>query len=132
MASFVYLEDDAMSRHILELLLTRKLGYTDVKVLADSEGFLEKITALPFKPDVIFVDIHMLPHDGFHILKTIRESGTLPTTRIVALTASVMNEEVETLRRAGFDGVIGKPIDSTTFPDLLNRIIQGERVWRPT
>jgi hypothetical protein len=48
----------------------------------------------------------------------------------VALTASVMNEEVHKLREAGFHSVIAKPIDVDTFPDLLHRIVGGETVWR--
>jgi len=42
-----------------------------------------------------------------------------------------MNEEVELLRTAGFDGVIGKPINHATFPDLLMRILKGEKIWNP-
>jgi CheY-like chemotaxis protein len=49
---------------------------------------------------------------------------------VVALTASVMNEEVEQLRAAGFHSCLAKPIDIDTFPDVLNRILDGESVWR--
>ncbi|MGD9094095.1 MAG: hypothetical protein PVF74_14705, partial [Anaerolineales bacterium] len=48
---------------------------------------------------------------------------------IVALTASVMNEEVQQLRRAGFDSGISKPISVRTFPALIQRIADGEKVW---
>jgi two-component system cell cycle response regulator DivK len=40
-----------------------------------------------------------------------------------------MNEEVKVLREAGFDGVIAKPIDYDTFPNVLHRILNGEQVW---
>jgi two-component system sensor histidine kinase TorS len=49
---------------------------------------------------------------------------------IVALTASVMNEEVEQLKDAGFNGVIPKPIDMDGFPDLIEAILDGKDVWR--
>ena len=132
MLSFVYIEDDAMSRKVMAMLLTKKMGYNSVTILEDSENFLAKILELPYPPDVIFLDIHMQPYNGFEVLEMIRAGGHCPEAKMVALTASVMNEEVELLRKAGFDGVIGKPIDINTFPDLLNRILQGERIWRPT
>jgi DNA-binding NarL/FixJ family response regulator len=48
---------------------------------------------------------------------------------VVALTASVMYEEVRRLRDAGFDGVIAKPINFDTFPAALDRILSGGQVW---
>ena len=48
---------------------------------------------------------------------------------VIALTASVMNEEIELLQQSGFDGAIGKPIDVDVFPDLIQRILDGEKVW---
>ena len=132
MTTFVYLEDDMLSRQVMEMILTRQLGYSDVTMLEDSTDFEMKIGALPYVPDVVFVDIHMRPHDGFEVLKRLRSNTSYSDSKIVALTASVMNEEVKLLRDAGFDGVIGKPVDRSVFPDLLERILQGEKVWRPT
>jgi CheY-like chemotaxis protein len=49
---------------------------------------------------------------------------------IVALTASVMNEEVQELKTAGFNGCLAKPIDLQTFPETLRQIFNGETIWR--
>jgi hypothetical protein len=40
-----------------------------------------------------------------------------------------MNEEVEMLQDAGFDGGIAKPIDQQVFPQLIERIMAGEDIW---
>jgi CheY-like chemotaxis protein len=64
------------------------------------------------------------------MLEMIRERPEFDHVPVVALTASVMNEEVQQLKRAGFNGVIAKPIDVDTFPDILQRILDGETVWR--
>jgi CheY-like chemotaxis protein len=48
---------------------------------------------------------------------------------VVALTASVMNEEVERLKKAGFNGVLAKPIDQQAFPGVITRILNGEHIW---
>jgi CheY-like chemotaxis protein len=131
MTSFVYFEDDYMSRQVMEVILTLVLDHKDVTIFDDSADFMAKVAAMPYKPDIFFLDIHMQPHNGFEVLKQLRENPLYDQSRIVALTASVMNEEVELLRTAGFDGVIGKPVDQRTFPGLLSRILTGEKVWNP-
>jgi CheY-like chemotaxis protein len=78
---------------------------------------------------VIFLDIHMTPYDGFTVLKMLRSHERYRQAKIVAVTASVMNEEVELLKAAGFDGALAKPIDPEFCPEFIKRIISGERVW---
>lgn len=131
MPSFVYFEDDPFSRQVMEVLLTLQLGHKDVAIFEDSANFAARLAALPFVPDLIFLDIHMAPHTGFEVLKALREDPRYAHSRIVALTASVMNEEVEQLRVAGFDGVLGKPLDRRSFPDLVDRLLAGEQIWNP-
>ena len=48
---------------------------------------------------------------------------------VVALTASVMNEEIQMLQDAGFDSAISKPLNMDEFPDLIQRIMTGEHIW---
>jgi CheY-like chemotaxis protein len=127
--TILYFEDDALSREVMRACLTRGLGYEDVMIFEDSEDFDTKLTQLGSNPDVIFLDIHMEPIDGFAMLKLIRQSETFQTAKVIALTASVMNEEVKMLREAGFDGVIAKPLNYDIFPDALRRILDGEQVW---
>ncbi|NDJ77502.1 MAG: response regulator [Chloroflexi bacterium] len=126
--SFLYMEDDVLSGKIMKLLLAG-LGYT-VTIFTESSNFLEKVASLPKVPDVVFLDIHMEPHTGFEMLEMLRRHEQYEWCKVVALTASVMNEEVSLLKSAGFDGVIPKPIDQEAFPELLARILRGEKVWR--
>lgn len=125
----VYFEDDDLSRDVMHACLTRGLGYRNVTIFEDSTDFENKLERLLSKPDVIFLDIHMEPVDGFTMLKIIRQSRTYRSTKVIALTASVMNEEVKMLKEAGFDGVIAKPLDYDVFPTVLQRILSGEQVW---
>jgi CheY-like chemotaxis protein len=64
------------------------------------------------------------------MLQMIREDTVYCDTKVVALTASVMNEEVERLRTSGFDGAIGKPISLSAFPIVIERILKGESIWQ--
>ena len=127
--NILYVEDDALSREVMQALLTRKLGFQNITIFEDSRRFMEKLRAMDAGPDVIFLDIHMEPIDGFEMLRQVREDAAFHSTKIVALTASVMNEEVKLLRAAGFNGVLAKPLNVDAFPDALERILGGEQVW---
>lgn len=124
-----YIEDDELSREVMHTLLTRGLGYTSVTIFESSSEFELKLDTLTTIPDVIFLDIHMEPTDGFTILNLLRQRTKYDSTRVVALTASVMNEEVKKLKDAGFNGVIAKPLNYETFPNALRRILDKEDIW---
>ena len=95
----------------------------------DSRDFAERLAALPQPPDVILLDIHVPPLSGFEMLNILRHSPDHCLKPVIALTASVMNEEIIKLRAGGFDGAIAKPLRYQTFPDLLTRVLRGEQVW---
>lgn len=125
----LYFEDDILSREVMRACLTRGMGYKNVWIFEDSTDFENRLNGVGAKPDIIFLDIHIEPIDGFAMLKQLRQSETYRSTKVIALTASVMNEEVKLLKDAGFDGVIAKPLDYDTFPNVLHRILKGEQVW---
>lgn len=126
----LYVEDDPQSRKLMSMLLKGRMKLPHVTILEDSKNFLVNMETLDPKPDVILLDIHMKPYNGFEMLSMLRELPWAEQTPIVALTASVMNEEVQQLRSMGFNGCLAKPIDLDTFPDTLNHIISGEIIWR--
>src|SRR5436190_1983499 len=128
--AILYVEDDPQSRKLMSMLLKGRMKLPHVTILEDSNNFLTNMDALDPKPDVILLDIHMKPYSGFEMLTMLRELSWASRTPIVALTASVMNEEVQRLRSIGFNGCLAKPIDLETFPDTLQRIVDGETIWR--
>ena len=126
----LYVEDDPQSRKLMKMLLKGRMQLPEVTILENSEDFLERVKALSQKPDIIFLDIHVKPHNGFEMLKMLRQTDAMNGVPVVALTASVMNEEVQQLRSSGFNGCLAKPVDLSTFPDTLSRILNGEKIWR--
>ena len=127
--SFLYVEDDPRSRQVMELIMTRAMKVQNLFIFEESSDFMSRVKALPQQPDVILLDIHVSPHDGFAMLNMVRADVELKKTKVIALTASVMNEEVEALRAQGFDGAISKPLSVSLFPGLIVRIVAGESVW---
>ena len=125
----LYVEDDPQSRTVMRILLERRMGLQNITILENSQNFREVVSALHPKPTIIFLDIQVEPHTGFQMLEILRELDWARHMPIVALTASVMNEEIQHLKTAGFDGCLSKPINLRKFPDLFKRIVAGERVW---
>lgn len=126
----LYVEDDPQSRKLMNMLLKGRMKLPHVTILEDSQDFLAVVEALDPKPDIILLDIHIRPFDGFEMLSMLRGLPWANNTPIVALTASVMNEEVQKLQNMGFNGCLAKPIDLETFPNTLQQIIDGETIWR--
>jgi len=75
--------------------------------------------------DVVFLDLEMPGINGFQVKDLLREQlGGVP---IIAYTVHV--SEIDVVRQQGFDGFLGKPLDSARFPNQLARILNGEGVW---
>lgn len=128
-AAYLYVEDDVLGREIMRMIMHNVIGAAAAYVFEDSANFMERLRALPRKPDLIMLDIHIRPHDGVELLSMIRADAEYRHTRVIALTASVMNEEVAELRSSGFDGAIAKPLDIAVFPSLIARILNGVPTW---
>lgn len=126
----LYVEDEPMSRRVMQMLLVSVLQLSNVVIFEDSTDFVERLTSLESPPDIVLLDIHMTPYTGFEMLSMLRELEQFKETPVIALTASVMNEEIQQLKSAGFDGCISKPIDIDEFPKALEAIMQGKKFWR--
>lgn len=129
-AFFLYVEDNASNRRVIQMLFQKALVEHELAVFEDSANFMERVKALPQRPDVFLLDIHVAPYSGFEMLDMLRSDPGYQDVRAVALTASVTNEEVAQLRQRGFDGAIGKPLRASSFPDLIERILKGESIWQ--
>lgn len=125
----LYVEDDPNSRIVISIALKRIMGLEDVWIFENSENFSQRVKSLPKTPDLFLFDIHVSPLNGFQMLGSIRNDSAYRYAKVIALTASVMNEEVVLLQKSGFNGVIGKPIDPDNLPSLINRCMAGESIW---
>ncbi len=125
----LYVEDDPLSREVMRMMVKRVPHIANLTIFDDSTDFLTRVHQLNPTPTLILLDIHVYPMDGFTMLSQLRADPKFSQTRIIALTASVMNEEVSQLRTRGFDGAIAKPLSLQSFPGLIARIINGEPVW---
>jgi two-component system cell cycle response regulator DivK len=72
--------------------------------------------ALESAPDVVLMDIELPGMDGVTALERLRADPATAAMVVVAFTASVMPVDRDRFSRAGFAGIIVKPIDTTVFP----------------
>ncbi|MEQ8801193.1 MAG: response regulator, partial [Haliea sp.] len=71
--------------------------------------------ALASPPDLILLDINMPEMDGYEVLAALRDTPTLRSIPIIAVTANAMHQEVEQGMQAGFNDYITKPIQVGQF-----------------
>jgi PAS domain S-box-containing protein len=123
-------EDNSVNQMVAVRLLER-LGCR-VDVAANGAEAVQMATRLPYS--LIFMDCHMPEMDGFEAALEIRrrenESGRKPMP-IVALTASVLQEDRDRCVSVGMDEVIGKPVQPAELALVLRRFAPKNDGDRP-
>ncbi|MCB9456415.1 MAG: response regulator [Anaerolineaceae bacterium] len=129
MLNVLYVEDDGNSRNVVRMVQRMNPGVFEATIFDDSQDFEARLLELHLQPDLILLDIHMKPYTGFEMLEIIRKHRDYNKIPVVALTASVMNEEIQLLQDASFHSVLSKPLNMDEFPTFIERIMAGEHIW---
>lgn len=122
-ACIVVLDDDENSLMVIEEMLSSMgIGAVTIQDPTRLEAVLQTLDSVC----AIFVDLEMPKLNGYEILQFLRETmgSSVP---IIACT--VHTNEMSTARKLGFDGFIAKPLSAERFPDQLERVMSGGRVW---
>lgn len=116
-------EDDATNQQVIQMMI-KKLGYECHAV----ENGIEALNAVADRErlgvdnfTLIFMDIMMPEMDGITATKKIIEKYGQNRPRIVALTASSLQEEKDRCFAAGVDGFISKPVKIEDLEQTLKR-----------
>ena len=106
-------EDNMVNQTIIKSILSK----TKVQFEIAENGLVVIEKYKSFNPDLILMDIQMPELDGVEACKIIRrENSAIP---IIALTANVMREDVDTYLTSGFDEHLAKPLEVETFYQRL-------------
>lgn len=117
-------EDYSINQIILNKMFL-SLGY-QVKMVDNGKLAYEEVQQNEY--DILFMDVHMPELDGVQATrKIIRQLGTKAPI-IIALTASVINNEIHEYKNAGMQDVLAKPL---AFEELKSCIIKwGEKLGK--
>lgn len=77
-------------------------------------------------PNLILMDIALPDMNGIDAFKVIRKMPNLQHIPVIALTASVMKHDRETILSHGFDAFIAKPIISNEFYMVIREVLYGK------
>ena len=98
-------------------------NYTVIEAL---DGIEAVEMAREHQPDLILMDIDLPKRNGIAAFKIIRQDAALQHIPVIALTASAMLADRETILAHGFDAYIPKPIDEETFFRTINSVLYGK------
>jgi len=116
--SLLLVEDNTINQELAREVLT-SAGY-EVTVANNGQEALDQLESNQF--GAILMDLRMPVMDGFETLKRIRANPLIRHLPVVALSAGVLQNEVEKALQMGFDEYISKPIDFNKLLSLLNQI----------
>ncbi|UNK48166.1 response regulator [Lysobacter sp. S4-A87] len=105
MPNVLIVDDDLVNRKLARAILERA-GWTTVEC-ENGASALECFQREHF--DAVLLDIGLPGMNGREVCQALRQQQRGPL-RIVAYTASVLPEEMETLVENGFDDVLQKPV----------------------
>ena len=122
MSPILIVEDNEKNLKLVRDVLQAK-GYATLEAGTAEEG-LELARAA--KPALILMDIHLPGMSGIEALKALRAEAATASIPVIAITASVMKENVREVMAAGFNAFIEKPIDVLGFLEKVKSLLPAE------
>lgn len=119
MFRFFLAEDDASQRSALRRsLLWAAHGFSCIGEAADGELAIPALRSDP--PDLLVTDLHMPFLDGLELCRQVRQE--LPGTKLLLLSGSATQGELQSALALGVDGYLAKPVDPEQLTQILQRI----------
>lgn len=108
-------EDNEINQEVVKSMLAD----TNATLHVVSNGQAAVKAYEQYKPDIVLMDIHMPIMDGKKACQLIKQRYS--RAHIIALTANVMEQDVQDYKKIGFDDHLGKPIDFCALYSLLEK-----------
>ena len=116
-------EDNEKNRKLVRDVLQVK-GYTTIESETAEEGIK---LALDKSPALILMDIQLPGIDGITALKQLRVEPKTKEIPVIAITASAMTHNRQTMLAEGFDGYQTKPISVKDFLAEVQRVLREKK-----
>ena len=123
MSLILIVEDNERNLKLVRDVLQVK-GYATIEAGSAEDGIK---LALEKKPDLVLMDIHLPGMNGIEALGVLRANPATAAIPVIAVTASVMQQDRKQITEAGFDAYVGKPINLKEFLDAVRHALEGDR-----
>jgi two-component system cell cycle response regulator DivK len=120
MSLVLIVEDNEKNLKLVRDVLQVK-GYETIEAGTAEDGI---VLARSRKPDLVLMDIQLPGMNGIDALKLLRADAATSRIPVIAVTASVMQQDRNLITEAGFDGYIGKPINLKEFIDTVRAMVE--------
>jgi len=117
------IEDNEKNRKLVRDVLQVK-DYKTIESETAEEGLK---LALEKSPALILMDIQLPGMDGITALKQLRADPKTKGIPVIAITASAMTHNRQTMLAEGFDGYQTKPITLKDFLEEVRRVLNAGR-----
>jgi two-component system cell cycle response regulator DivK len=75
-------------------------------------------------PDLVLMDIQLPGMNGIDALRVLRSNAATAKIPVIAVTASVMQQDRKLITDAGFDAYVGKPISLKEFVEAVRHALE--------
>jgi two-component system, cell cycle response regulator DivK len=120
MSLILIVEDNDKNLKLVRDVLQVK-GFSTLEAGTAEDGIQ---LAREHKPDLILMDIHLPGISGIEALKVLRAEAATAGIPVIAVTASVMQQDRKQITEAGFDAYVGKPINLKEFLDAVRAALE--------
>ena len=110
-------DDNEINLFIAKSFLA-KVGY---EVIVSSNPLEVEDTILKNDIDTLILDCHMPILDGYKITKNIRSNPKLSDVKIIALSATVVQDDIDKCFDVGMDYFVSKPLDLKSLIPILEK-----------
>jgi len=123
MSVILIVEDNEKNMKLVRDVLQVK-GYQTLEAATAEDGIA---LAQAHSPDLVLMDIQLPGMNGIEALGVLRANPATAHIPVIAVTASVMQQDRKLITEAGFDAYIGKPINLKEFLQAVREMIEAPR-----
>lgn len=122
MSVVLIVEDNDKNLKLVRDILQVK-GYETLEAMTGEDGVRIATERLP---DLVLMDIQLPGINGIDALRVLRANEATAKIPVIAVTASVMQQDRALITDAGFDAYVGKPINLREFLDAVRRALEPD------
>jgi two-component system cell cycle response regulator DivK len=121
-STIVYLEDNAANLDLVKRVLESTGQY---RVVGADDGLAGLELVRKERPALVLVDLDIPSINGFEVARRLRadRDPQVARTRIVAISANVLQNEPQAALEAGCDAFVEKPFDIHDFRALIGKVM---------